>query len=72
MPVGIVNIGNSKNYLACYFNSLLQAYFRLPFFAERILQFVMPNKEKMKRDLAKIPIEKKKRALVNLKRLQLI
>ena len=64
IPVGIVNIGNSHNNIACYFNSLLQAYFRLPFFAEKVLQFEMPKKEKIENDLSKLPPEKKKRALV--------
>jgi hypothetical protein len=42
-PVGLKNVGNSKNLgcltlLACYFNSIIQSYFFIPGFTEKILQ----------------------------------
>lgn len=46
MPAGIINIGNSCIKLACYFNSLLQIYFRLPFFVENVMSFEDPGFEK--------------------------
>ncbi len=43
VPVGLVNIGNSTSCVcdpvACYFNSLLQTYFKMPVFVETIMKF---------------------------------
>lgn len=37
-PVGLQNVGNT-----CYFNSLMQAYFYMPEFVQKVLEFKVPN-----------------------------